>query len=614
MNGPDLGQEACFGISLAVGDIDGNGRPDMVVAAPPCPGTALRTTRLAIYPGARSFFASEPTVVDFDWRNPQLPNGSLGGVGALVGNVNGDRYPDVLIRGRYGVLAFAGGPDLRTLFNTPLFVVPGGGSYGGALLADVNGDGLDDILSARGATVSVYLSTPGAQPGPFTVSQTLTGSRLYTASDTNGDGFDDVAIGDGTGTSAALHFGCRVGTTDCPGGLRTTPRWTVSQPVLGLLSDRNGDGQAEALLGDQPFGTAGRVWLHLSDPQTQGLSSTPVWQVLGDPLFIGFGRPFLEPGDLNRDRQQTEFVIGSVGRVYVFFPSGQLSQEMQPDWAWPRSEKGQSLFGGGGEIVGRQSPLAIADGGDLNGDGYTDLVVASIPAEDSTRGRVVVLGGGRVPPEPNNTPRPFLAGPRTCGGLNAGGKADMTVDGQALARSLFIERKDFAADACEVAEGCVEGTGNRRLLRFTASIPNMGSAPALIPSVDIAPEIYEFDQCHGHDHLKGFASYELLDAQGQAVRVGRKQGYYITDVQSYCSDAAAPEIDYYPYLGISPGWSDVYVAALPCQWIDITGVPDGAYTVRVAINANALIDEDNVLPNNADVRVQITGDQVTVTP
>jgi hypothetical protein len=60
--------------------------------------------------------------------------------------------------------------------------------------------------------------------------------------------------------------------------------------------------------------------------------------------------------------------------------------------------------------------------------------------------------------------------------------------------------------------------------------------------------------------------------------------------------------------------ADVYVAALPCQWIDITGVPDGTYTVRVAINANGIIDEDNVLPNNADVRVQITGDQVTVVP
>lgn len=36
--------------------------------------------------------------------------------------------------------------------------------------------------------------------------------------------------------------------------------------------------------------------------------------------------------------------------------------------------------------------------------------------------------------------------------------------------------------------------------------------------------------------------------------------------------------------GISRGYADTYAVGLPCQWIDITGVPPGEYTLRISLN------------------------------
>ncbi len=75
------------------------------------------------------------------------------------------------------------------------------------------------------------------------------------------------------------------------------------------------------------------------------------------------------------------------------------------------------------------------------------------------------------------------------------------MDGAALARSLYVEQREFTADSCEVAEGCVAALGQRRLLRFTTSIANLGGGPVVIPRPEDAPYLYHFDACHGHDHL-----------------------------------------------------------------------------------------------------------------
>ncbi|MBL9107490.1 MAG: hypothetical protein JNL82_41775 [Myxococcales bacterium] len=63
--------------------------------------------------------------------------------------------------------------------------------------------------------------------------------------------------------------------------------------------------------------------------------------------------------------------------------------------------------------------------------------------------------------------------------------------------------------------------------------------------------------------------------------------------------------------GISRGFSDFYDAGLPCQWIDITGVPPGEYTLRISVNnprpetALPVLNERDYSNNVADAVVSI---------
>jgi hypothetical protein len=225
----------------------------------------------------------------------------------------------------------------------------------------------------------------------------------------------------------------------------------------------------------------------------------------------------------------------------------------------------------------------------------------------------MVFGGGAVPD--SQEPAPALAPTKTCN-LQVdpvNGKPDLTVDRDVLARTLYIDRRSFTADSCEVREGCVPAGGERRLLRFTTSIVNMGTAPLVVPSPEERPDLFVYDECHDHHHLTNFAGYDLKDASGRSLSVGRKQGFYMIDFTQQCADGT-PFAAYDPGTGISPGWSDVYTADLPCQWLDVTDTPDGEYTVRVGVDENHIVDEADALPNEVTVKVRLTGDTVTVLP
>jgi hypothetical protein len=55
----------------------------------------------------------------------------------------------------------------------------------------------------------------------------------------------------------------------------------------------------------------------------------------------------------------------------------------------------------------------------------------------------------------------------------------------------------------------------------------------------------------------------------------------------------------------------VYPAGLACQWVDITDVQDGDYQLRVRVNDNDVFEEDDLVPNEAVVSVQIRGGVAT---
>lgn len=599
---PDL----CFGVAVAAGDLDGDGHRDVIVASEVCAADSPAQGRVTIYRGGRSLPSTTPVVTELDWQNPSRVASQLK---LAVGDVDGDGRDDLLVSSQAGAMVFTGITNLAVPFGAPSFRVPGTGTFGPAVLADVDGDHRADLVSVRARVATVWLSTPGAG-APFTAARTVTpATAVVAAGDANGDGIADLVVTNRV--DSQLLLGCRAGEPDCSGGLRTAPAWTTKgQPVSGLVPDINHDGLREALVTDTGFlGSvgSGRAWLYLSDAAAGGLSATPAWATLGDPHYPGFGPGVVVPGDLDGDGQATEFVVPSGGRVYAFFPPHHDLADMRAGFAWPREDGTQDQLDAGELRLG--GGVAIAAAGDVNRDGFADLLIGAPPDLVTLIGRVYLVGGGRR--VPRGGPPPFLPGAPVCT-FPATGTPDLTVDAPALERSMFVERRTFAPDACEIAEGCVGGSGERRLLRFATSIANFGGAPAIIPSVDTAPELYHLSACDGQPELADFARYELTDRTGSHIAAGGKQSVFILDVAPNCINAPPASL-FLPDAGLSPGWGDVYVASTPCNWLDVTDVPDGRYTLHVAIDTHHIIDQgdqDNVLPDTAAIDLELRGNTV----
>ena len=193
-----------------------------------------------------------------------------------------------------------------------------------------------------------------------------------------------------------------------------------------------------------------------------------------------------------------------------------------------------------------------------------------------------------------------------------GDKPDLVLDPQRFVAQMEIVDRYFAPEDCAIAEGVVGGSGYRRLLRFDTVLMNRGDADLVIgdrsdPNNPYAP-YFVFHACHGHYHLREFSIYELLTLDGSRAVAGTKQGFCFEDSFKYEDGGKSHGYDCADQ-GITSGWGDWYYKQLVGQWIDITGVPEGEYIVRVSINtgeSSPIFDEGlNRYSNVVEVRVTV---------
>lgn len=141
------------------------------------------------------------------------------------------------------------------------------------------------------------------------------------------------------------------------------------------------------------------------------------------------------------------------------------------------------------------------------------------------------------------------------------------------------------ADACMVSEGCLRGTGNRYIVRFSTHIENNGQQDYFIgetpASQDSLSAQFVWDPCHNHWHYRGYAEYLLFDNSGNIVPIGTKNGFCVLDLE--CNHGGTGQFNC-QNMGITAGCGDIYDASLPCQWIDITELQPGVYTLVVRVN------------------------------
>jgi hypothetical protein len=173
-----------------------------------------------------------------------------------------------------------------------------------------------------------------------------------------------------------------------------------------------------------------------------------------------------------------------------------------------------------------------------------------------------------------------------------------------------IQERSFTAGACEVMEGCTVA-GNRRLLRFDLTTPNIGAADLFLgsPTAGVLPAgSFEFGTCHNHWHLRGYADYRLVTGDGREVGRGHKQSFCLLDSGRYLgmgADLPAAMRYHCGNQGIHAGWMDIYGRHLDCQYIDITGVPPGYYRIRAQINIDRVVAESSYTDNEVYFPIEI---------
>jgi hypothetical protein len=168
---------------------------------------------------------------------------------------------------------------------------------------------------------------------------------------------------------------------------------------------------------------------------------------------------------------------------------------------------------------------------------------------------------------------------------------DMSVVLEDTVASVRTEMRNFTEDSCAYVDGCLGGFGQRRLLRFSTITPNLGDADFHVGNPTDNPELFVQSACSGTFLFDDYARYRLLDADGIEVGTGHKSAFALIDLAPFTDDAGPAQYGFGQDMGISVGWADIYDAGLDCQWVDITDVPAGDYTLELAINPDEVVAE-----------------------
>jgi hypothetical protein len=397
---------ARFGTSVATaGDVNGDGYADVIIGAPDYTNGEDDEGRVWVWHGS-----ADGLSVSHDWRaEGNQADAHFGNSAATAGDVNGDGYSDVIVgaRGYHNPSANEGAAFVyhgspATLSDTADWTKRSNqeGAYFGWSLGtagDVNGDGYADIVvgaplwdsgqTNEGAAWIYHGSAAGLISAPAWYQQrdqanAQFGYSVGTAGDVNGDGYSDVVVGapyygspeDDEGWAFVYHGSA--------GGLGTTPAWQKDSDQVGAqfgfsvgtAGDVNGDGYSDVIVG-APLTNHGQTdegvaWVYMG--AASGLEIIPAWHTEGDYADGQFGYSVGTAGDVNADGY-SDVIVGAPywaddalneGRAWVYHGS---ASGLQTTLAW-HAESNQ---------YGARLGWSVATAGDVNGDGYSDVIVGA---------------------------------------------------------------------------------------------------------------------------------------------------------------------------------------------------------------------------------------------
>ncbi len=373
-----------FGVSAkTAGDVNGDGFDDFIIGGFLNDGAGTDAGRAYLYYGGINV-NTQPDIV----FSGHSTNEYFGAAVSAAGDVNGDGYSDVAIStfGGWGdgkVYIYFGGIVMNNVEDVVLYEGASWTNYGTSIsdAGDVNGDGFSDIIvgekSYDGDRGRSFIYFGGSQMDTLAdvviigvnysdeLGQTVSG-----AGDVNGDGFSDVIIGAHQFQSslksgkAYIYFG---GTNmdNLADIILTGPvngdafGWSVSGG-----KDVNGDGYSDVVVGMWGDNN-GRDFAYV---YFGGGSMDNVPDVtFNESGSINFGSSVSMPGDVNCDGY-SDIIIGGykegvVGKSYIYFGGANMN-----------SAKDIELTGEG---IGDRFGSVVNGAGDLNNDGYADLLIGA---------------------------------------------------------------------------------------------------------------------------------------------------------------------------------------------------------------------------------------------
>ena len=492
LTGIDQDDDSGHSVSSA-GDVNGDGYDDLIIGAHKADPNGTRSGETYVVYGGASAPGTDGVLAlsALDGTNgfilTGIDRGDRSGVSvSSAGDVNGDGYDDLIVGARgadpngesgggetYVVYGGASAPgadgvfDLSALDGTNGFILTGidqsdfsGFSVSSA--GDVNGDGYDDLIigaygadpngeSGSGETYVVYggASAPGAD-GVFDLSaldgtngfiltgidpDDVSGGSVSAAGDVNGDGYDDLIIGargadpngTGSGETYVVYGGASVSgangvlalsALDGTNGFTLTGIDPDDESGFSVSSagDVNGDGYGDLIIGAAGAGPNGEaasgetyvVYGGASAPGTDGvlalsaLDGTNGFTLTGIDPDDRSGRSVSSAGDVNGDGYD-DLIIGA----HRADPNGARSGETHVVYGGASAPgtdgvlalsalDGTNGFTLTGIDADDQSGRSVSSAGDVNDDGYDDLIIGARGADPNglDSGETYVVYGG----------------------------------------------------------------------------------------------------------------------------------------------------------------------------------------------------------------------------
>jgi len=392
LNGVAQGDRSGRSVASA-GDVNGDGFADLIIGGPYADPNGESSGASYVVFGKAAGFGANFNLSTLDGSNGfrligQATEDFSGWSVASAGDFNGDGFDDMLI-GAWGA---------------SLTGVNGGAAY--IVYGKASGFAATIDLSTLNANTGLKLA--GAAYGD------MAGSSVASAGDVNGDGYDDIIMGAQSADTNATGAGASYVVFGRASGISSSLDLSAlngsngfklsgvsangeSGRVVASAGDINGDGLADLIVG-APNDAGGRSYVVFG--KSSGFTADVDLSTLNGAngfRLNGSGTAVASAGDFNGDGF-ADLVVGDwsdstnggwAGASYVMF--GKASGfAASIDLATLNGDSGLRIAGAGS---GDSSGRSVASAGDVNGDGYDDLIIGADRVWAARGATYVVFGG-----------------------------------------------------------------------------------------------------------------------------------------------------------------------------------------------------------------------------